>query len=105
VILIDAFDQPLPFHLETVNYKAILMAILQERYKDAGLQKLRSEEYAIEDTIIDQDIDLDRPWHLCFRAGDRKAMSFEFPDLASSEKACPLCQHEYVGEDAQLIKW
>jgi hypothetical protein len=88
-----------------VNSKGVLMAILEERHKDAGLQKLRSGEYVIENTITDQDINLDRPWHLCFRAGDRTAMSFEFPDIASSKNVCPFCQHGYVGEDVQSIKW
>lgn len=45
MVLIDAFDQPLPFYLEIVSSKSMLMAISKEQYKDAGLRKLKSREF------------------------------------------------------------
>jgi hypothetical protein len=106
VVLIDAFDRALPFHLETVNSRDVLMAILRERYREAGLQKLTAGEFAIEDTRVNQDIDLAWPWHLCFRPGDQKAMSFIFLEDASSQMAsCPWCTCDSVGDGAQWVKW
>jgi hypothetical protein len=106
VVLIDAFDQALPFHLETVSSRDVLMAILKERYREAGLQKLTAGEFAIEDTRVNQDIDLNRPWHLCFRPGDQKAMSFVFSEDASSQMtSCPWCEYDSVGDGVQWIKW
>ncbi|VUC37084.1 unnamed protein product [Clonostachys rosea] len=62
VLVIDARGGYLPFHIETVNCKAIFVEILRSRFKDLGVTKIDRGEWSLEDMNTGEILDLSQPW-------------------------------------------
>ncbi|KAK2602929.1 hypothetical protein N8I77_009426 [Diaporthe amygdali] len=75
VIFEDAHGRLSPFHVEFINSFAAFQAVLEARFEDMpGLNKVRSFEYAMQDTRSKKILDLNRPWENNFRPGRKFAM-------------------------------
>jgi hypothetical protein len=106
VIFRDALNRVTPIHLEWTNSHEAFLAGLEIRFKDLGLQKIRRKEFALQRAGSNRDIDLNRPWEICFCPGQRVDMSMVFSEFHNTNMAvCPACQHECFGETGAEVEW
>ncbi|GAM41354.1 hypothetical protein TCE0_042f14416 [Talaromyces pinophilus] len=94
VYLIDALGKASPFHLEFVRSAEAFTAILKVNFKDTGIgpQMIERGEFVIQETGSQLEIDLTKPWEMCFSPGQRVAMSMVFrSSIFQSGNFCPRC--------------
>lgn len=106
VIFRDALNRVAPIHLEWINSHEAFMAVLEIRFKNLGLQKIRRHEFALQRAGSNSDIDLNRPWEICLCPGQRVNMSMVFSEYHNTNMAvCPVCQQECFGETDAEVEW
>jgi hypothetical protein len=106
VIFRDALNRVAPIHLEWINSHEAFMAVLEIRFKNSGLQKIRRNEFSLQKAGSNRDIDLNRPWEICFCPGQRVNMSMVFSEYHNTNMAvCPACQHECFRETDVEVEW
>jgi len=106
VIFRDALNRVAPIHLEWINSHEAFLAVLEIRFKNLGLQKIRRKEFALQRAGSNRDVDLNRPWETCFCPGQRVDMSMIFSEFHNANMAvCPVCQHECFGETGVEVEW
>ena len=66
VIFRDALNRVAPFHLEFINSHEAFFAVLEIRFKDVGINKVRRREFALQNAGATTDIDLRKPWEASF---------------------------------------
>lgn len=94
IVFEDALGRVSPFHIEFINSFIAFQAVLEARFGNMpGLKKVQSLEYAMQDTISKEGLDLSKPWTSIFLPGRKIVMSmvFERPKMLSS---CPGCLKE-----------
>lgn len=106
VIFRDALNRVAPIHLEWINSHEAFLAVLEVRFKDVGIEKVRRREFALQKAGATTDIDLRKPWEACFCPGQRVDMSMTFKQQGPADvAACPVCGHECFGETNSEIEW
>jgi hypothetical protein len=106
VIFRDALNRVAPIHLEWINSHEAFLAVLEVRFKDVGIEKVRRGEFALQKAGATTDIDLRKPWEACFRPGQQVDMSIIFKQHGPWNMAvCPVCNHECFGETSSEIEW
>jgi len=106
VIFRDALNRVAPIHLEWINSHEAFLAVLEIRFKNLGLEKIRRKEFVLQRAGSNRDIDLNRPWEICFCPGQRVDMSMVFSEFHNTNMAvCPACQHECFGETDTEVEW
>jgi len=111
VYLIDALGRHQPFHLEFIMSAEAFVSVLQSNFKHIGpgASKIKSGEFAIQDSVTKRDIDLSLPWESCFYPGQQVDMSMVFNIAEESGNDCPKC-HEHnddaftEGQDVECRK-
>ena len=68
-------------------------------------EKIRNDEFAIEDSMTKQDIDLQGDWEMCFRPGQKVDMSMLFDRNMDFPSSCPRCRHSCDGRAEDDIEW
>ena len=102
----DALNRVAPIHLEWINSREAFFAVLEVRFKDLGIEKVRRREFALQKAGARTDIDLKTSWEAWFCPGQRVDMSMTFKQQGSADMAmCPACQSECVGEVDKDIEW
>ena len=95
-----------PIHLEWINSHEAFFAVLEVRFKDVGIEKVRRREFALQKAGANTDIDLRKSWEACFYPGQRVDMSMIFKQQGPADMAvCPVCRYECVGETSAEIEW
>lgn len=111
VILLDPFGKIAPFHLDFIDSSECFMAVLKARFRrngvtPAGLSKLESGDFLIQDTRRRRAIDLKKNWAAVFRPGQNVEMSMVFHRFACPLSSCPLCleinRYQDEDEDEQI---
>jgi hypothetical protein len=78
VIFLDALDRLAPIHLEWINSQEAFLAVLKVRFKHVGLRMIEDGRFALQATATKRDINLNRPWEVCFYPGQAYDMSMLF---------------------------
>lgn len=109
ILFEDAHERLAPFHVEFINSFAAFQAVLEVRFSQVpGLKKVKSLEYAMQDTASKKALDVNRPWESIFRPGRRVVMSMLFQQDDSRVSSCPGCLRDNVqgdgGEDTH-VRW
>ncbi|KAF2802488.1 uncharacterized protein BDZ99DRAFT_551327 [Mytilinidion resinicola] len=104
VYFLDACGQLAPFHLEFISSTEAFLAVLKVKFRDRGARKIERSEFVLEDTITNREIDLRRPWDICFRPGQRVSMSMCFNDFNANIE-CPACHTSISAQTDQAIDW
>ena len=105
VLFLDACNRLAPVHLEFITSANAFLAVLIDRFKDAGSRKIRRGEFVLEEARSKRLIDLRRPWHTCFLPGQKIAMSMSFSQPKSTNATCPGCQCEAESHTGEDIEW
>jgi hypothetical protein len=106
VIFLDALHRLAPIHLERINSQEAFLAGLKVRFKHVGLRMIEDGRFALEATATKRDINLDRPWEVCFYAGQAYDMSMLFQDASSiSATICMACHYTCSGTAGEDIPW
>jgi hypothetical protein len=106
VIFRDALNRVAPIHLEWITSHEAFLAVLEVRFKDVGIEKVRRREFALQKAGATTDIDLRKSWEACFCPGQRVDMSMIFKQQGPDDIAvCPVCKHECFGEASSEIEW
>ncbi|KUL91419.1 hypothetical protein ZTR_01493 [Talaromyces verruculosus] len=103
VYLIDALGKGSPFHLEFA-----FTAILKVNFKDTviGPQMIERGEFVIQESGSQLEIDLTKPWEMCFSPGQRVAMSMVFRSIIfQSFNFCLRCDTLARGSWDEEIEW
>ena len=104
VFLIDALGKGSLFHLEFIRSAEALVAVLAINFQKVGAaEKIHNGEFAIEDSITKQDINLKTDWDICFFPGQRVEMSMIVTRLDVSPTTCPKCW--YKGKKVGEPEW
>jgi hypothetical protein len=84
-----------------------LISVLEANFEKfgRGAEKIRRNEFAIEDAATKQDIDLNTDWELCFQPGQRAEMSILFDRPIDEDTLCPRCLHKCRGKPDSQITW
>lgn len=97
IIFEDAHERLTPFHLEFINSFAAFQAVLEVRFSEVpGLKKVKSLEYAIQDTASKKSLDISKPWESIFRPGRKVIMSMLFEQVETTISSCPACFRDSV---------
>lgn len=96
VILLDPLGNTAPFHLDFIDSSECFIAVLRARFSNAGvtpagLTKLESREFHIQDSHRGKQIDLDKTWEAGFRPGQHVDMSMRFHRFVCPPSTCPGC--------------
>jgi hypothetical protein len=106
VVFRDALNRVAPIHLEWINSHEAFFAVLEVRFKDVGIEKVRRREFALQKAGDIIDIDLRKSWDACFCPGQRIDMSMIFKQQGSADMAvCPVCRHKCFGETNSEVEW
>jgi hypothetical protein len=106
VVFRDALNRVAPIHLEWITSHAAFFFVLEDRFKNVGLEKVRRREFALQRAGAATDIDLRKSWEACFYPGQRIDMSMIFKEQDSAGAAfCPVCKYECLGETSAEIEW
>ena len=106
VVFRDALNRVAPIHLEWITSHAAFLFVLEDRFKNVGLEKVRRREFALQRAGAATDIDLRKSWEACFYPGQRIDMSMTFKGQDSAGAAfCPVCKYECLGETSAEIEW
>ena len=81
------------------------IAVLKIRFKDIGLHKIESGEFALEDSRSKRGLQLAKPWTAIIRPGQHINMSMVFRLEEQQTARCPGCGEENAGSDLEDIKW
>lgn len=79
--------------------------MLKVRFKDTGLRKIETGQYALEDTRRKQGLKLTEPWTKIVRPGQHISMSMIFRLHELPTTKCPSCGKENRGSNAEEIQW
>ena len=79
--------------------------MLKVRFKDIGLQKIETGQFALEDTRRKKDLDLTESWTKIVRPGQHIGMSMIFRLEEASTTRCPSCGKENQGSNTEEIIW
>ena len=71
----------------------------------SAADKIRNNEFVIEDLTTKQDIDLQGDWEMCFRPGQTVDMSMLFDRNMGLPSSCPRCRHSCDGREDNDIDW
>lgn len=107
ILFEDAHERLTPFHVEFINSFAAFQAVLEARFSQVpGLKKVKSLEYAMQDTASKKGLDINKPWESIMRPGRRVVMSMLFQQDDSTVSSCPGCFRDNVqgdgGEDTHI---
>lgn len=83
-------------------------AILKVNFKDTGIgpRMIEMGEFVIQESGSQLEIDLSKPWEMCFSPGQRVAMSMVFfTDFPHFENYCPRCDTLAQGSLEEEIEW
>ena len=105
VELLDACGRLCPVHLEFITSAEAFLAVLKVRFKDTGLQKIERGQFALENTLTKQMVDLQRPWHICMQPGQKINMSMVFSQAETTQSTCPGCQYENSKANTEDVEW
>jgi hypothetical protein len=105
VYFLDACGRLAPFHLEFITSAEAFLAVLKVKFKDCGLRKIENGEFFLEETHTLREIDIRRPWEMCFRPGQTVAMSICFERSSRKGNACPACQKSVSIKANTAIVW
>lgn len=106
VFLIDGLGKASPFYLEFVRSAEALIKVLEINFRAYEAdEKILCGDFVIEDTISKQDIDLDKPWELCFFPGQRVEMSMLFHHSNFSNCICPKCGTSSISHHDEENEW
>ena len=105
VLFLDACGRLSPVHLEFITSTEAFLAVLKVRFKDTGLQKIEKGQFVLEEARTKQQVDLRRPWHMCFLPGQKIDMSMLFSLTTTATATCPGCQYESLGDPAMDVEW
>ena len=75
------------------------------RFKDIGLHKIESGEFALEDPKLKRGLQLAKPWTAIIRPGQHINMSMVFRLEEQQTARCPGCGTENAGSDLEDIEW
>ena len=75
------------------------------RFKDIGLHKIESGEFALEDPKSKRGLQLAKPWTAITRPGQHISMSMIFRLEERQTARCPGCGGENAGSDLEDIEW
>ena len=91
--------QPLKFFVQA------FIAVLKIRFKDVGLRKIESGEFALEDSRSKRGLQLTKPWPAIVRPGQHINMSmvFRLDELPTTQ--CPSCGNKNAGSDLEDVEW
>ena len=83
------------------------IAVLKVRFKDVGLHKIESGEFALEESRIKRSLQLTEPWATIFRPEQHINMSMVFRLEESPTARCSGCGKEDAGSGSDLedIEW
>lgn len=95
---IDSAPRPLTSPIQA------FIAILKVRFKDVGLHKIESGEFALEDSRLKRSLQLTKPWAAIVRPGQHINMSMIFRLGENPTTRCPGCGKENGGSDLD-IEW
>ena len=87
------------------SLKQAFIAVLKVRFKDVGLRKIESGEFALEDSKSKRDLQLTKPWAVIVRPGQRISMSMIFRLEWNPRAGCPGCGEKNVGSDLKDVEW
>ena len=71
----------------------------------SAADKIRNNEFVIEDLTTKQDVDLQGDWEMCFRPGQKVDMSMLFDRNIGLPTSCPRCRHSCNGGADDDIEW
>ncbi|KAJ0419919.1 hypothetical protein BJY00DRAFT_285409 [Aspergillus carlsbadensis] len=106
VYLVDAFNKPCPFHLESIRSAEALLAFLKVNLQGTGCGSgmVDREEFVIEDAGTHRSIDLTQSWDTCFFPGQRVVMSMVFRQPVH-EASCPRCSAIHAASIKEQVAW
>lgn len=96
---VDSAPQPLTSPTQA------FIAVLKIRFKDIGLHKIVSGEFALEDSRIKRSLQLTKPWATIFRPGQQINMSMVYRVEGAPTSRCPGCGKENAGSDLEDTEW
>ncbi|KAL9578027.1 MAG: hypothetical protein Q9212_005990 [Teloschistes hypoglaucus] len=107
VYLNDAIGRHIPFHLEFITSSGALVSLLADKFKYMGRasEKIKRNQFSINDTRTKQIIDLKRPWESCFKPGQHVEMSMVFNTFKSPHRSCPGCHHPCDTGFGKDVEW
>lgn len=79
--------------------------MLKVRFKDIGLRKIETGQFALEDTRRKQGLKLTDPWNKIVKPGQHIGMSMIFRLHDSSTTKCPSCGKENRVSSTEEIQW
>jgi len=109
VYLIDAIGRQSAFHLEFILSAEALVSVVRANFRDIGpgARKIERGEFVIQDSASKIDVDLARPWEVCFRPGQHVVMCMVFESTRDWNICCPKCKDvhpENISKDED-IEW
>ncbi|CAF9941097.1 MAG: hypothetical protein ALECFALPRED_008993 [Alectoria fallacina] len=104
VVLLDARGRYAPFHLEVIDSAEAFIAVLKVRFKDVGLRKIESGEFALEDSRLKRGLQLTKPWAVIVSPGQHISMSMVFRLEENRTARCPGCGKENAGSDLEDVE-
>jgi hypothetical protein len=105
VYFIDACGFEAPFHLEFINSWEAFEAVLEVRFKDRGLSKIKRREYTLEKAGNHQLISRSTPWERRFLPGMKIVMDMVFRVRFQQANACPSCGYHSDEPVGTEIDW
>lgn len=99
VYFVDAFGTEAPFFLEFIQSREAFLSVLQCNMtgNEMAFERIKRGEFAISDVATQHDINLFRPWHMCFRPGQKVDMSMILDEVVESTSTCPSCKYDCAG--------
>ena len=105
VLFLDACGRLSPVHLEFITSADAFLAVLKDRFKDGGLQRIERGQFVLEDARAKRVIDLKQPWNTCFLPGQKIDMSMIFLRASTSKTTCPACHHKNTTASTGPVEW
>lgn len=81
------------------------MAVLKVRFKDIGLRKIETGQFALEDTTRKRSLRLSDAWSTTVRPGQHISMSMILRLQWYPNNSCPSCGQENGKSDEMEVEW
>lgn len=105
VIFRDAHNRVAPFNLQFIDCWDSFLSVLENLFRDSGVNKVKRREFLLENSQSGQSITIDQSWSLSFCPGDRVDMSMIFRSMKSVDEivgpSCKECKNRSVDTDKE----
>ncbi|KAL2803349.1 nucleoside phosphorylase domain-containing protein [Aspergillus granulosus] len=105
VTVIDARNRRIRFFLDTISSVELFTVILEEKFKDLGLEKIKRREWYLQDHHTGKRLDLTKPWESLIWPGQLLDMTMIFRRRNISSTQCPACHSDNLCDPEKQVTW